>query len=450
VGTIRLRTEIPGPRSRELLERRARYVPQGVSCATPVFVERAEGAVLEDVDGNVFIDFAGGIAVLNAGHCPPQVVEAVREQAGRFLHTCFMVVGYGSYVDLAEALAEAAPGPTPKKVMFVNSGAEAVENGVKIARKATGRQAVVCFDDAFHGRTLLTMTLTSHLMPYKDGFGPFAPEVYRFPYAYCYRCAYGRSYPGCGLYCLRAFEDALEDRVGGRNVAALVVEPVQGEGGFIVPPPGYLRGLKEICEKYGIVFVADEVQTGFGRTGKLFAVEHEGIEPDLLLVAKSIAAGLPLAGVIGKAEIMDAVHRGGLGGTYGGNPLACAAGLKVLEMMREPGFLVRARQVGERLEGFCRGLQARYELVGDVRALGAMVAVELVKDRQTKEPAVAETAAVVRYAYEHGLILLKAGRYGNVLRFLPPLVITDDQLDEAFGVIEQALCNVTAAGGTGC
>ncbi|MEW6545863.1 MAG: 4-aminobutyrate--2-oxoglutarate transaminase [Bacillota bacterium] len=442
MGTIRLRTEIPGPRSRELLERRARYVPQGVSFATPVFVERADGAVLEDVDGNVFIDFAGGIAVVNAGHCPPPVVEAVREQAGRFLHTCFMVVGYRSYVDLAEALAKVAPGPTPKKVMFVNSGAEAVENGVKIARRATGRQAVVCFDHAFHGRTLLTMTLTGHLMPYKDGFGPFAPEVYRFPYAYCYRCAYGRSHPGCGLYCLGAFEESLEEKVGGRNVAALVVEPVQGEGGFIVPPPGYLRGLKEICQKYGIVFIADEVQTGFGRTGKLFAVEHEGIEPDLLLVAKSIAAGLPLAGVIGKAEIMDAVHKGGIGGTYGGNPVACAAALRVLEMIGEPGFLHRAQQVGERIGRFCRDLEARYPLIGDVRALGAMVAVELVRDRQTKEPATAEAAAIIQYAYEHGLILLKAGRYGNVLRFLPPLVITDDQLDEALSILEQAISEV--------
>ncbi|MEW6545499.1 MAG: 4-aminobutyrate--2-oxoglutarate transaminase [Bacillota bacterium] len=445
MGTIRISTPVPGPRTGELLQKRARFVPQGVSMATPLFVERAAGAVLEDVDGNVFIDFAGGIAVVNAGHCPPPVVEAVRQQAGRFLHTCFMVVGYASYVDLAEALAHVAPGSSPKKVMFVNSGAEAVENGVKIARRATGRQAVVCFDDAFHGRTLLGMTLTSHLMPYKDGFGPFAPEVYRFPYAYCYRCAYGRSHPGCGLYCLRAFEDALEDRVGGRNVAALVVEPVQGEGGFIVPPPGYLRGLKEICEKYGIVFVADEVQTGFGRTGKLFAVEHEGIEPDILLVAKSIAAGLPLAGVIGKTEIMDSVHKGGIGGTYGGNPLACAAALKVLQIVEEPGFLARAQQVGERIAGFCRDLQVRYPLVGDVRGLGAMVAMELVKDRQTKEPATAETATIIQYAYEHGLILLKAGRYGNVLRFLPPLVISDEQLEEGLSVLGDAMAAASAA-----
>ncbi|MDI6824448.1 MAG: 4-aminobutyrate--2-oxoglutarate transaminase [Bacillota bacterium] len=443
MGTIRLKTAIPGPRTRELLERRARYVPQGVSFATPLFVRRAEGAVLEDVDGNVFIDFAGGIAVVNAGHCPPPVVEAVREQAGKFLHTCFMVVGYESYVDLAEALAQAAPGPTPKKVMFVNSGAEAVENGVKIARKATGRQAVVCFDHAFHGRTLLTMTLTGHLMPYKDGFGPFAPEVYRFPYAYCYRCAYGKTHPGCGLYCLRAFEEGMEEKVGGRNVAALVVEPVQGEGGFVVPPPGYLRGLKEICEKYGILFVADEVQTGFGRTGKLFAVEHDGIEPDILLVAKSIAAGLPLAGVIGKAEVMDAVHKGGIGGTYGGNPLSCAAALEVLKTINDPAFLARGRPVGERLARFCRDLQARQPLVGDVRALGGMVAMELVKDRETKEPAAAETAAIIQYAYEHGLILLKAGRYGNVLRFLPPLVITDDQLEEALSVLADAFASVT-------
>ncbi|MDI7250426.1 MAG: aminotransferase class III-fold pyridoxal phosphate-dependent enzyme, partial [Bacillota bacterium] len=265
----------------------------------------------------------------------------------------------------------------------------------------------------------------------------------RFPYAYCYRCAYGKTHPGCGLYCLRAFEEGMEEKVGGRNVAALVVEPVQGEGGFVVPPPGYLRGLKEICEKYGILFVADEVQTGFGRTGKLFAVEHDGIEPDILLVAKSIAAGLPLAGVIGKAEVMDAVHKGGIGGTYGGNPLSCAAALEVLKTINDPAFLARGRQVGERLARFCRDLQARQPLVGDVRALGGMVAMELVKDRETKEPAAAETAAIIQYGYEHGLILLKAGRYGNVLRFLPPLVITDDQLEEALSVLADAFASVT-------
>jgi 4-aminobutyrate aminotransferase/(S)-3-amino-2-methylpropionate transaminase len=279
-------------------------------------------------------------------------------------------------------------------------------------------------------------------MPYKDGFGPFAPEVYRFPYAYCYRCTYGKTHPECGLYCLRAFEEALEERVGGRNVAALVVEPVLGEGGFVVPPRGFLRGLKEICERYGIVFIADEIQTGFGRTGKLFAVEHEDIESDILLVAKSIAAGLPLAGVIGKAEIMDAVHKGGLGGTYGGNPLACQAALKVLDIITDPGFLRRAAQVGERIADFCRELQAEYPVIGDVRGLGAMVAMELVKHRDTKEPASAEVAEVIKYAYEHGLILLKAGRHGNVLRFLPPLVITDEQLDEGLGVLREAIAAV--------
>ena len=441
--TIRLRTEIPGPRTRELLEKRARFVPPGVSFATPMFVERAEGAVLEDVDGNTFIDFAGGIAVLNVGHCAAPVVEAVREQAGRYLHTCFMVVGYAPYVELAEKLCALAPGSSPKKAMFVNSGAEAVENGVKIARKYTGRQAVICFDDAFHGRTLLTMTMTSHVLPYKDGFGPFAPEVYRFPYAYCYRCPHGRTHPGCGLYCLQAFEDAMEDRIGGRHVAAIVAEPVQGEGGFVVPPPGYLRGLKSICEKYGIVFVADEVQTGFGRTGKLFAVEHDGVEPDLLLVAKSIAGGLPLAGVVGKAEIMDSVHKGGIGGTYGGNPLSCVAALEVMKILGEERFLRRANEVGQRLADACREMQAEFPLVGDVRALGAMVAMELVKDRNTKEPAGQAVGAMIQYAYEHGLILLKAGRYNQVVRFLPPLVITDEQLEEGLGIVRDALAAVS-------
>lgn len=444
MGTIRLSTPIPGPKSKELMEKREKYVPVGVSAGTPIFAKRASGAVVEDVDGNVFVDFAGGIAVVNTGHCPPPVVEAVKQHAGDLLHTCFMVVGYESYVDLAETLCNAAPGQSPKKAMFVNSGAEAVENGIKIARKYTKRQAVIAFDDAFHGRTLLTMTLTSHVLPYKDGFGPFAPEVYRLPFAYCYRCPYGKTRPGCNTYCLKAFEDAMEDRIGGRNVAAVLVEPVQGEGGFIVPPPGYLSGLKAICEKYGIVFIADEVQTGFGRTGKLFAVEHEGIEPDLLLVAKSIAAGLPLAGVVGKAEIMDSVHRGGIGGTYGGNPLACVAGLEVLKILKGEGFLTRANEVGNKVLNFCLDLQRKYPLIGEVRGLGAMVAMELVKDRNTKEPATQETAAIVKYAYEHGLILLKAGRYGHVIRFLPPLVITDEQLDEGLSIVQQALAGVAS------
>lgn len=444
MGDILLRTPVPGPNSKELMEKRNRYIPIGVSAGTPIFVKRGSGATVEDVDGNVFIDFAGGIAVLNTGHCPPPVVEAVKRQAEDLMHTCFMILGYSSYIDLAEALCNVAPGSTPKKAMFVNSGAEAVENGIKIARKYTKRQAVIVFDDAFHGRTLLTMTLTSHVVPYKDGFGPFAPEVYRLPFAYCYRCPYGRTRPDCGTYCLQAFEDEMEEKVGGRNVAAVIVEPVQGEGGFIVPPPGYLSGLKAICEKHGIVFIADEIQTGFGRTGKLFALEHEGIEPDLLLVAKSIAAGLPLSGVIGKAEIMDSVHKGGIGGTYGGNPLACVAALEVLKIIKEEGFIARAKEVGNRLLDFCLGLQKRHDLIGEVRGLGGMVALELVKDRNTKEPATQEAAAITKYAYEHGLILLKAGRYGQVIRFLPPLVITDAELDEGLNVVEQALLSVVS------
>jgi len=439
MSSIKLRTSIPGPRTRALLERREHFVPSAVSMATPLFVKQASGALLEDVDGNVFIDLAGGIGTLNVGHCPSTVVTAVQEQARRCLHTCFMVIGYELYVDLAQALTEAAPGPSAKKAMFVNSGAEAVENAVKIARKYTGRSAVACFEDAFHGRTLLTMTLTGSATPYKDGFGPFAPEVYRFPYAYCYRCAYGRSHPDCGLYCLEAFEEALENRVGAQSVAAVVVEPVQGEGGFVVPPAGYLKGLREICDRHGIVLIADEVQTGFGRTGARFAVEHDGIEPDLVVVAKSVAAGLPLAGVVGKAEIMEAVHKGGIGGTYGGNPLACAAALEVLKLVNQPDFLERSRVVGDRLERFCREMQARHPIIGDVRGLGAMVAVELVKNRETKEPARQETARVIEHAYQHGVVVLKAGRYSNVLRFLPPLVITDEQLDEATEVLKEAI-----------
>src|SRR6266852_3013200 len=321
MSAIRLRTSVPGPRSQEWMRRRTDAVPRGVSQITPIFVDRAEGALIEDVDGNRFIDFAGGIGCLNAGHRAPDVVAALRRQLDRFLHTCFMVTPYESYVKLAERLNALAPGDFPKKTLLLNSGAEAVENAVKIARAYTRRPAVICFEDAFHGRTLLTTTLTSKTHPYKAGFEPFASDVYRIPYAYCYRCSYGLTYPSCDLFCARHLEDTFKRVVASEDVAAVIAEPVLGEGGFVVPPKDFFRVLMEICHKHGVLFIADEVQSGFGRTGRLFASEYYGIEPDILVTAKSLGGGLPLAAITGRAEIMDAPGPGGLGGTFAGNPL---------------------------------------------------------------------------------------------------------------------------------
>src|SRR5712691_5516579 len=345
---IQLRTSIPGPRSQELMRRRVAAVPQGAYHVTPIFVARAEGAVLEDVDGNRLIDFAGGIGCLNAGHRAPRAVAAIRAQLDRFLHTCFMVTPYEGYVKLAEKLNAAAPGDFPKKTLLLNSGAEAVENAVKIARAYTRRPAVICFEDAFHGRTLLTMSLTSKTHPYKAGFEPFASDVYRVPYAYCYRCSYGLTYPACAVHCAHHLEDTFTRVVAAESVAAVIVEPVLGEGGFVTPPREFLGIVQEICRRHGIVFVADEVQTGFGRTGKLFACEHYGIAPDLLVTAKSLGGGLPLAAVTGRAEMMDHTGPGSLGGTFGGNPLACEAALALFETIGHRQLCDRANVLGDR------------------------------------------------------------------------------------------------------
>src|SRR5690349_20712670 len=347
MSAIRLRTTVPGPRSQEWMRRRTDAVPRGVSQITPIFVDRAEGALIEDVDGNRFIDFAGGIGCLNAGHRAPDVVAALRRQLDRFLHTCFMVTPYEGYVKLAERLNAAAPGDFPKKTLLLNSGAEAVENAVKIARAYTRRPAVICFEDAFHGRTLLAMSLTSKTHPYKAGFEPFASDIYRVPYAYCYRCSYGLIYPDCAMHCAHHIEDTFTRVVAAESVAAVIVEPVLGEGGFVTPPREFLGIVQEICRRHGILFIADEVQTGFGRTGKLFACEHYGIAPDLLVTAKSLGGGLPLAAVTGRAEIMDAPSVGGLGGTFAGNPLSCAAANAVLDEFENGDLLARANSIGQ-------------------------------------------------------------------------------------------------------
>jgi len=436
---IRLVTAVPGPQSRALAARRGDAVPKGVSQLTPVFVHRAEGACLEDVDGNHFIDLAGGIGCVNAGHAAPEIVAAIRAQAEKFLHTCFMVAPYESYVRLAERLNALAPGASRKKTFFVNSGAEAVENAIKLARAFTGRPAVICFEDAFHGRTLMAMSLTSKTHPYKAGFGPFAPEVYRVPYGYCYRCAYSLRYPSCGLHCVHVLEETFKRVVAAESVAAIIVEPVLGEGGFVSPPADYLPALQKLCRAHGILLIADEVQTGFGRTGKMFTCEHSGIEPDLLVTAKSLGGGLPIAGVTGRAEIMDHNGPGAIGGTFGGSPVACEAALAAIAILERDRLCERAMTLGERFRGRARAWQARCPLVGDIRGIGAMQAIELVKDAASRAPATDETKRLVRHCYERGVILVTAGTHGNIVRLLMPLVITDDEFDEALGVIESGL-----------
>jgi 4-aminobutyrate aminotransferase / (S)-3-amino-2-methylpropionate transaminase / 5-aminovalerate transaminase len=438
MNTIQIRTEIPGPKSRALMVRREAAIPRGPSNATPVFAARADGATIEDVDGNRYLDFAGGIGCLNIGHRSPRVLFAIREQLEKHLHLCFAVTPYESYVAVAEKLNALAPGNFPKKTILLNSGAEAIENSIKIARAYTKRPAVICFEDAFHGRTLLTMSLTSKTHPYKAGFEPFASDIYRIPFAYPYRGEKGATAETFAHY----LEDAFKRSVAPESVAALIVEPVLGEGGFIIPPRDYFRLLQNICRKHGILFIADEVQSGFARTGKWFASEHFGIEPDLITMAKSLGGGMPIAGVTGRAEIMDAPGAGALGGTYCGHPLSCAAALAAIETIEKDGLLARSTAIGKRFEERARGWQKKWPLVGDVRGLGGMCAIELVRNAQTREPADSETKEMARYCYEHGLITITAGTFNNVIRILVPLVVTDEQLDEGFAVIEAALASV--------
>jgi 4-aminobutyrate aminotransferase / (S)-3-amino-2-methylpropionate transaminase / 5-aminovalerate transaminase len=426
---IQLKTGIPGPNSKALLERRERSVPRGISNSCPIFVDRAEGALVVDVDGNTLIDFAGGIGTMNAGHCNPEVVRAATDQLRKVTHTCFAVAMYEGYVHLAEKLNQITPGRFPKKTMFANSGAEAVENGVKIARHFTKREGVVVFEHAFHGRTLLTMSMTSKVKPYKFGFGPFTPEIYRLPYPYEYRN--------------RANADDIEEffssHVAPENVACVVMELVLGEGGFVPAPKDYVKKLEQICKKHGILLIIDEVQTGFARTGKMFACEHYDLQPDLILTAKSLAGGLPLSAITGRAEIMDSAQIGGLGGTYVGNPVCCAAALAVIDFMERKSLPERAQRIGEQVQKRFRQFYETHPFIGDVRGLGAMMAMEFVIDRTGKEPDNEATNAFIRRCYENGLILIGAGTHGNVIRTLMPLVITDEQLSEGLNVMEHAL-----------
>jgi 4-aminobutyrate aminotransferase / (S)-3-amino-2-methylpropionate transaminase / 5-aminovalerate transaminase len=434
---IELRTEIPGPRSREIIERKERVVADPLGLYLPIMIAEGRGATVTDVDGNSFVDFTGGVGCLNVGHAHPRVVAAVQEQAARFFHTDFTIVPYEIYVEYAERLLAVAPFAGPAKAAFFNAGTEAVENAVKFARGYTRRPAVIAFEGGFHGRTLLSLTLTSKTHPYKAGLGPFAPEVYRVPFPDEYRGITGRD-------ALDALERSLSTQVAAETVAAIVVEPVQGEGGFIPAPQEFMEGLRAVCDREGILLVVDEVQTGFGRTGRMFAIEHYGVEPDLMTVAKSIAGGLPLSGVLGKAEIMDSLWDNAVGGTYVGNPVTLAAASAVLDVFEEEGLVERARRIGDTIRSRMLGWQERFEAIGDVRGVGAMLAVEYVEDRETKEPAPGIASRVAEEAAARGLLLLKAGVHSNCNRVLCPLVITDTELEEGLGAWEEALEAVLA------
>ena len=436
---VKLQTEIPGPKSREILARRNKYVPKGISNNCQSFVKKAQGALVEDVDGNHYIDFAGAIGTLNVGHSHPKVVKALQEQANQFIHTGFNVMMYESYIQLAERLCELAPGNFDKQAAFFNSGAEAVENAVKIARKFTKRQGIVSFTRGFHGRTLMTMTMTSKVKPYKFGFGPFAPEVYKAPYPYVYRRPEGMTEQQYSAMVIEQFEQFLVAEAAPETIAAVVMEPVQGEGGFIVPDKAFVKRVREICSQHGILFIADEIQAGFARTGKYFAIDHFDVVPDLITVSKSMGAGVPISGVIGRAEIMNTPEVGEIGGTYAGSPLGCQAALAVLDIIESEQLNDRAAKLGERVIEKMQLLADRFEGIGDVRGLGAMCAMEIVKDRQSKTPDKEAVGKIVRAALERGLMLLSAGIYSNVIRLLMPLTITDEQLEEGLQILEEAI-----------
>jgi 4-aminobutyrate aminotransferase/(S)-3-amino-2-methylpropionate transaminase len=439
VGTINLVTEIPGPKSRAIVERKERVVSDAVDLHVPVVIDRGEGASFTDVDGNTFLDFSGGLGCLLVGHSHPKVVEAVKHQAERFAHTDFSVVPYESFVELAERLVAIIGGE--RKVAFFNSGAEAVENAVKIARQVTGRTGIIAFEGAFHGRTLMAMSLTSRHKPYKTGFGPFAPEVYRVPYAYPYRSPDPEN---AGRVALDALERAFVTAVDPQNVAAVIVEPVLGEGGFVVPTPDFLPGLTEICRRHGILLIADEVQTGCGRTGRFLAVEHFGVEPDLVCLAKALAAGYPLSAVVGRTEIMDALGPSSIGGTYVGNPVACAAGNAVLTVIEEEGLVERANVVGKTIRARWEQVAAEVPGLGEIRGLGAMIGLEFVKDAESKEPDAELVKDAIGEAAGRGVVAVSCGIYRNVLRHLVPLVITDEQLDEGLEVLAESVLGASS------
>ncbi len=439
MGSINIRTAIPGPKSQAVLARRAAATPAGLGKATDVVIDRAEGALVHDVDGNTLIDFVGGIGMLAVGHSPPKVVQAIGEQAARYIHLCALVGTMEPFVRLSELLNEITPGSFPKKTLLANSGAEGVENAVAAARRYTGRPAVICFEGGYHGRTLLTLSLTSKYSLFKKGAGPFAPEIVRLPMPNVYRTPPGMTAEQYVEWSCGQLEDAFVSQVEAAAVAAILIEPVQGEGGFIPVPFPFLQKIRDLCDRHGIVMIADEVQSGMGRTGTLWAIEHAGVVPDIVVSAKSLGAGTPIAAVTGRAEIMDAAHLGGVGGTYGGSPLACVAAIEAIETIRQPAFLAHARHLGEVMREVMHGWQASCPMVGDVRGLGPMMLAEFVRDRGTREPAPEETLAVIRRTVQGGVIAMRAGLYSNCVRLLPPLVITEDQLREGLAVLGEAI-----------
>jgi 4-aminobutyrate aminotransferase/(S)-3-amino-2-methylpropionate transaminase len=414
-----------------------KYVPKAVYNVTPIFVAESEGSTIKDVDGNEYIDFATGISCLNIGHRNPEVIKAVREQLDKYLHLCFHVTPYEPYVRVAEKLANIAPGSFEKKVVLVNSGAEAVENAVKVARRSSGKPAIVTFEYAFHGRTRLAMSLTGQVNPYKYGFGVLDPAVYRMPYAYCYRCSFGLEYPECNMRCVEYIRNALSVHISPDEVAAIIAEPIQGEGGFIVPPKEFIQGIRKICDQNRILFIDDEVQSGMGRTGKMFAIEHSNVSPDIITMAKSLGGGLPLAATISRADVIDSVQVGGLGGTFGGNPLSCVAALKTIEIVQ--GLLENVQKLGDILMQRLKEMYEKYEIIGDVRGVGLMAGVELVKDRRTKEPAKEARDRILSDCHRNGLIVMGAGAYHNVIRFLPPLNISEDLFNKGLDIFERAI-----------
>ena len=437
--SVSMKTDLPGPVSKGLGEAREKNVPKGLSSLTQVYASEAEGALIKDVDGNVFIDFAGGIGTLNAGHCPPEVVKAVKEQLDKFLHTCFQVVPYEPYVRLAEQLNQLVPGDFPKKTMLVNSGAEAVENAVKIARRYTEKTGIISLDCSFHGRTYLGMSLTGKVKPYRYKYGPFVPDVYKIPSPYCYRCIQYKQYPGCNIECLEFLERFFITQAEPEKVAAVIIEPVEGEGGFIVTPPEYFQKLRKICDDNNVLIICDEIQTGFGRTGKFLGMEHSDVVPDLTTTAKSMGAGLPISAVTGRAEIMDAVGPGEIGTTYGGNPLACTAALEVIKLMKEKNLPAKSQEIGDKMFSRLKELQAKHPFIGDIRGKGAMVAIELVKDPGTREPDPAKATQIIGSCISKGLIVLKAGIYDNVVRMLVPLVVTEEQLAAGLDILQSVI-----------
>ncbi len=436
---IQLKTTLPGPKSQALLERRKNALPAGLAKSTDIAVERADGALVWDVDGNQLLDFAGGIGMINVGHANKAVVAAIREQLDKYIHTCTLVTTIEPYIRLAELLNSVTPGNFPKKTLLANSGSEAVENAINVAKYYTKRNAVLCFEGAYHGRTLLTLSLTSKYALFKKGFGSYVSDIYRIPAPNMYRKIKGMTDDEYIQYCINKLDEAFISQVDPESLAAIIIEPVLGEGGFIPIPSAYLQKIRSVCDQYGIVFIADEIQCGAGRTGKLYAMEHTGVVPDIVVSAKSIGAGMPISAITGKAEILDAPHLGGVGGTYGGSPVACVAAIAAIEILKSKSFLDRSVAVGKLIQETLQKWKAKYSVIGDVRGLGAMQLVEFVKDRETKEPDMAVAMEVIKEATSKGLILIRAGLFSNCIRLLPPIVITDEQLTEGLQVLENAI-----------